>query len=81
MQLNFVLRFALGALLVVALIACSKAPPDTLLRSSVRSASVDEGEKPPRKTMSSDVLTALAMERVTGQTMHSRPGITAAQAN
>lgn len=73
----FVLRFALIGLVFLALTACSKTPPDTLLRSSKRAAPVVEGVSAPRKTMSSDILYAIAMERVTGRPMSSRPKLSA----
>ncbi len=62
-----VLRFFLGALVLLALAACSTKPLKTSLASSMRVSSITGHNDNPPKTLSSDILSAIALERVTGR--------------
>ena len=62
-----VLRFFLGTLVLLALAACSTKPLETSLPSSMRVSSITGHNDNPPKTLSSDILSAIALERVTGR--------------
>lgn len=63
----FVVRLIFGTAILCSLAACSASPLQTSLPSSMRVASseISRGERP--KTLSSDILSQIALERVTGQ--------------
>ena len=65
--MSCVLRFFLGTVILFLLAACSMPPLRTSLPDTMRvsSAAIEQRNQP--KTMSSDVLSAIALERVTGQ--------------
>ncbi|MFT5508282.1 MAG: hypothetical protein ACI89J_001356 [Hyphomicrobiaceae bacterium] len=72
----FVLRFLFGTVVLCSLTACSTSPLETSLPNSMRVASKanNAGNRP--KTLSSDILSDIALERVTGK---RSPEVTLAQ--
>ena len=63
----FVVRFLLGTLFLFALSACSMSPLETSLPNSMRVASTADNTPNRPKTLSSDILSDIALERVTGK--------------
>lgn len=65
--MNVVLRFSIGTLMAFLLPACSPTPLETTLPQTMRVASLPTLKSNPPKTLSSNILAAIALERVTGQ--------------
>ena len=64
------LRLLFSLIIVMALAACSTQPAETSLASSVQVSSTSNHQENRPKTLSSDILSEIALERVTGR----RPG-------
>jgi len=65
--MSVVLRFSIGTLMAFLLPACSPTPLETRLPHTMRVASLPKPKSNPPKTLSSNILAAIALERVTGQ--------------
>ena len=65
--MSVVLRFFWGTLVVFLLAACSMSPLETSLPNSMRITSNQDEQINRPKTLSSDILSAIALERVTGR--------------
>ncbi|MFY0613514.1 MAG: hypothetical protein JXQ99_18415 [Hyphomicrobiaceae bacterium] len=65
--MTVVLRFLIGTVIVFCLAACSPKPLETSLPNSMRVASLPETQRHRPKTLSSDILIGIAMERVVGK--------------
>ncbi len=65
--MTIVLRFSIGTVIVICFTACSPKPLETSLPNSMRVASLPETQRHRPKTLSSDILIGIAMERVVGK--------------
>jgi hypothetical protein len=65
--MNYVLRIVWASMVVLALGACSAQPLKTTLPETMKVSNVPVASKNRPKTLSSDILSDIAMERVTGR--------------